>query len=285
MYRYQKANEGIHAPDRLKQAVTSMGAKRPPRLPRAALIAACLCLALVGTAFAASVLSGRVQVVDSFFSRRPDDVESGPKSIADFTIEVDGVARIPQEAVSQEARDFCASSTRMPQTKEFDSWEEAEEFLGLKLPNNPVLDQTLPPLFADPNRKNCKVTFYGRCDAPELVEIHTAYVMGGGRYVTVDRKNYVISLTASIYLGEEETITSGSGHIFHEPAEEPAAETYVTPNGLQALILISQGTDGNLDIRTEFVLDGVHFRLFSGGYQRDADQMVADIKDVLDAYS
>lgn len=104
---------------------------------RPALIAACLCLALVGTAVA--VNSG--VVVEFFTGSGGWDHLSEEPITGGFEINAEGVQIVPVDSLPREVRDLAAAQESAPCFYGFDSWDEAEQFLGLELANNPVLDE------------------------------------------------------------------------------------------------------------------------------------------------
>lgn len=86
---------------------------------RAGLIAACVCLALLGSALAVDAIWGvRVQKLEH---------ENGLK---EFNVVLDGVERIPVDSLPQEVVDLSP----LREIIEFDSVEEAEKLLGISLP-------------------------------------------------------------------------------------------------------------------------------------------------------
>ena len=61
-----------------------------------------------------------------------------------YEVKVDadqGLAYLPFDQFSQAARAFPHSSTYLPHYKSFATWDAAEEFLGIEIADNPVLDQ------------------------------------------------------------------------------------------------------------------------------------------------
>ena len=139
--QYTEYMDGIQASDTLHRRLLNLEApkRRPLGLARAALIAACLCFALVGTAMA-GIVGGWIRVSNVDFY--PNTNVNGTKS-SYSTVEIrsDGTAYIPFERFSQEAQEFAHSFTYLPQYKSFDSWDEVEQFLGVSIADNPVLDQ------------------------------------------------------------------------------------------------------------------------------------------------
>lgn len=124
---YRQALDGLRFSDGDKARMTEKllaGEERKPvrrsvRPLRVGLIVACLCVALVGTALA----------VGQFFylSRRHED---------GITWMDGGIGLYPYESLSEEIKTEAGEYHE----KEFDSWQEAEEFIGIDLVNNPLLE-------------------------------------------------------------------------------------------------------------------------------------------------
>ncbi len=269
-------------------ALQAPAGRRMPRLARAGLIAACLCLALVGTGVAA-VVNGWIQVSDIKFY--PTTHVNGKKSsYAEVKVDADqGLAYIPFDQFSQEARDFPHSSTYLPQYKSFDTWDAAEEFLGIEIADNPVLDQMEPiprPLEdsqygikMDP--ANCFVMFYGQMDTP-TIRMDMTY-----RPTRDDLRDFQLVVFASIITDEPSPEgQTGAGTAVFQNHEMPETETYTTPSGLQAVIVTAK-TDpapgSMISSQTIFRLNGAKFALLAS--HNDKDELLCIIKEVLDAYS
>lgn len=287
MKQYTEYMDGIQASDTLHRRLLNLEApkRRPLGLARAALIAACLCFALVGTAMA-GIAGGwiRVSSVDFY----PNINVNGTKS-SYSTVEIrsDGTVYIPFERFSQEAQEFAHSFTYLPQYKSFDSWDEVEQFLGVSIADNPVLDQMeiFPNQVQDrqygtkTDKANFIVQFDGRMDTPT---IRTSAIY---RLEAEDNVSFRLIVSGTITtesLGTEERI---SGHTFND-TQQPVTETYVTPSGLQAVISTARLLDDghSLVCNTSFQLNGAYFTLFAFESE-NPDQVVPAIKKVLDAYS
>lgn len=287
MKQYNEYMDGIQASDTLHRRLLNLEApkRRPLRLARAGLIAACLCFALVGTAMA-GIVGGwiRVSNVDFYPNTNVNGTES---SYSTVEIRSDGTVYIPFERFSQEAQEFAHSFTYLPQYKSFDSWDEVEQFLGVSIAHNPVLDQMeiFPNQVEDrqygtkTDEANFIVQFGGRMDAPT---IRTSAIY---RLEAEDNVSFRLSVSGTITtesLGTEERI---SGHTFND-TQQPVTETYVTPSGLQAVISTARLLDDghSLVCNTSFQLNGAYFTLFAFESE-NPDQVVPAIKKVLDAYS
>ncbi len=113
-------------PDLIEEAdLQSPVKRRMPKAARAGLIAACLCLALLGTAMAAQYFG--VQIVE----------EDGGHIYLQG-----GIAYYPYDSLSDELKALegvqeTASGTLI---RTVPSWQAAEDFIGVNLMDNPVLD-------------------------------------------------------------------------------------------------------------------------------------------------
>lgn len=265
-------------------ALQAPAGRRIPRLARAGLIAACLCLVLVGTG-AAAVANGWIRVSDVKFY--PTTHVNGTKSsYAEVNTASDGSPYIPMDQFSQEAQEFPYSSTYLPQYKGFDSWADAEEFLGVEISDNPVLDRMEPIPWSLEDKQygikmdeaNCFVSFRGLMEAP-MINLHSEYQL-----VLDDSREFRLGVYAGIFT-QESSSGRGPGAIFQNH-EMPVTETYVTPSGLQAVIVTAytgSHPDSSVSCQTLFQLNGANFHLITA--HDDKDEMVRIIKEILDAYS
>lgn len=255
--------------------------QRRPRF-RAAVIAACVCLALVGTG-AAAVANGWIKLSD-ITTRQINRRDGTTLSIATVKIVFDGKTYVPWERFSQQCQDFPSSFTGMPQYKGFASWDELEAFLGLNIMDNPVLDQAKPILHE--NRSSlggrtetgsCFAGFYGKLDEPYHVDLSAAYL-----FETHDSIPLYVSLYTRIETeprGEQTT-----GRIFEKTGEGMIAlmtETYVTPSGLETILITS-----NIgDIEAYFQINGVVFNILSHCDNEHLEDGTRTVKEILDAFT
>ncbi len=287
MKQYREYMDGIQASDTLHWRLLNLEAHkcRPLKLVRVGLLAACLCLALMGTAMAGIVAGWiRVSNVDFYPNTNLNGAES---SYSEVKIRSDGTVYIPFECFSQEAQEFAHAFTYLPQYKSFHSWDELEEFLGVSIAHNPVLDQmeVVPNQVQDrqygtkTDEANFIVQFDGRMDAPT---IRTSAIY---RLEAEDNVSFRLIVSGTITTESLDTEERISGHTFND-TQQPVTETYVTPSGLQAVISTARLLDDGhtLVCNTSFQLNGAYFTLFTFESEHP-DQVVPAIKNVLDAYS
>lgn len=118
-------------PDLIEEAdLTPPAKRRLPKLARAVLIAACLCLALVGTAFAADP-----EAVADFIGRLTVRIVSTDEDTS-YTVDGGPMTKYPLSAFSPAL--LAASDGRenpaAPVSLSFDTWDEVKAFLGEGIP-------------------------------------------------------------------------------------------------------------------------------------------------------
>lgn len=136
---YKETFDGVHASQRLKAEVLNMkreeNATKRRRIPAAALAAAILVIALAGTAVGRDYwinASGKITVDPS----SGDDEQGTRISTAVEFVPVEKLS----DAVLKRAEQVDIGSDILA----FNSWSEAEEYLGLEISNNARLDQMDP---------------------------------------------------------------------------------------------------------------------------------------------
>lgn len=283
---YRELFDEVRASDRLRAEVMNMKheeTRQTRKIPRAALAAAVLLLALAGTALAAGVFGQVLIKLDD-----PDETNfsgSGYSGQAEYRT-------IPAENLSDAARQRAAEMEETTGSWEFDSWAAAEEFLGLELVRNPVLEE-MPLCRKRGELSGCGalvINFSGPEEGeavPFLILLSAAYQGEGCR------------LTQSAYLqfqypGYPERET-GFGLGTH--TGETYLENYVTPNGINASIVTTTGTRGHgvtgtklayTDYSAYFLWNDVFYSLHTevsdpAGHP-DAVNALTTLKAVLDAY-
>ena len=278
------------------------------RWSRPAVIAACLCLILAGTALAVE-LSG-VHITGSFENEpRTTGPDGTEELVSGYTISR-GIRYFSVEDFSQEIIDLNQGFTE-PAARKFSSWEKMEEFVGLKVMDNPVLaaahkgglvDVGLPGgegMFVVRLDPGCGHTSDGVTPMTGItdIEMYGSYILRyndpalwpwGGISVTVCAE--LVLDTENSFLDEMET--------YYDNATL-TQETYVTPNGLSVLIFkadIPEQEGGRVPspavdwYTAYFTLDGVFFRIstvdykdFNGG-NIPAGLVEQTLKEVLDGF-
>ena len=270
--------------------------KRRPRPLRTALIAACVCVAVVGTAVAAEVVGGIP--ISNFFTGLTHD-EAIQQAIPDYQgNDTDETTRsgyvvgrsgvgASLENISDEAVALLEESPDRYVKLTFASWDEAEDFLGLEIHNNEVLSQmntefhyTITP---------CSVRYgygYGGDDGVSFIQLSALY----SQDVDVGDdwpREVTISVGADLFEHGEEQInyvsTFPDGTIFTE-------ETYVSPAGVEMNIVHAAppDTQGNVSVVYHFAyfyVGGVQYSIYAmAPAPVDPEVAWSMLQEVLDAF-
>ena len=207
-----------------EKEAASMKENRKHRIPAAALAAAVLVIIFAGTALAAEYFGKvRIEFVDHIIGAKDGYFAIGPGGA------------IPADSLSEEVLALCANGgdACLP----FDSWSEAEAYLGIELADNAVLDQLVKTYGVQyekttktgrlvKRRTQCLLTISANNDLhlPKRIKLDSSYSKGNCSVF-----EYVQLLTDAV----EEDYKTGLGSAFHE---EPAFQDYVTPSGLEVTI-------------------------------------------------
>lgn len=117
-------------PDLVEEADIQAPARRPlPRAVRAGLIAACLCLAFVGTAFAANP-EAVAALIDRLSVKLVSTGEFSGYSLEGEMVKYPLSGFSPALSAASEGRENPAA----PVSLNFDTWEEVQAFLGEEIP-------------------------------------------------------------------------------------------------------------------------------------------------------
>ncbi|WP_209346607.1 hypothetical protein [Flavonifractor sp. AGMB03687] len=137
--------------------------RRPRRMGRLALAAACLCVVLLGSVWAVSRAGGFRMVEffeDLIFADQDDDTYNGYNLWG-------GVDFIPLDELPQEVLDTAAEHPASTVAVDVHSWAEAEVYFALDLPENPWLDRVRQTTFrtdlssdqVGPTQLECKANY------------------------------------------------------------------------------------------------------------------------------
>lgn len=264
-YRHMMEQVSMDKETKAAMLETIMETKRPRRAirpMRTALIAACVCVMLVGTALAAQVIWG-VRLEDK------QQGNPGYNVSADLTL-------WPVEQFSEELRrdadDFHDDYGRY--VKELDSWEQVEDYLNVPLIGNSVL--TAPNYHAVWLYQWENGSLY-KCEAI------AGYILD----------NTYVDWTASLYT--KEYSESGSDvplfTLGGNAQDEISYSQYQMKNGAQAQIVkITPGEVGATVPQSYayFVRDGIFYTLYMD--RRPVDERVAEadheqlLYEILDAF-
>lgn len=245
----------IEAADR-----TISTAKRSRReLSRIAVIAACLCLVLAGTAVAAE-LSG-VRVTEFYPGPASDNEGYEAAEKAGYMME-GGVAYFQLDSFSEEIKSLALEYPHGQVAKSFASWDDAEAFIGMNLQDNPLLDAAdpgipmavgnLPILGARTN-----ILLQATCDET----LSAIYLRGN-----YDLDGVEVQLVVEIYTEQEmqyfsEGCTPQTGRFYPEGTAVAQSVTYTAPSGLEASALLVERNDKDVECIALFEISGVRFTL------------------------
>lgn len=207
---------------------------------RPAAVAACLCLLLAGTVLA--VESG---LLAEFI--RGDEGLGDYSDLVGYEIagqyHVTTARRVPVESFSQEVRELSDSLSMEDPVGfyGFSSWEAAEEFLGMDVMNNPLLDSARMSLIAigedegyGPGgiRANSVVSIHKSSETGELICVRVT-----GNYNVDNRGN--VAVTATLVTDRNPYEEGGGTNILYsaEQMENLEFQEYVTASGTAASIV------------------------------------------------
>ncbi len=178
--------------ERTARAVEEAGTHRPRTRPlRAALLAACLCLALVGTAFAATAVY-RLAV-------RPDEEEHWGDAFTGYHIYGRPIAHALEEFTQEFQDDFAAwDHPSILFNQKFDTWEQAKAYLGDSIPL--VWHSMDGVIFTNEYRVSAKYEMYGDGKIT-YVNIYNAAKLSNGLTYTTDAYIYTPDYSGDILSG------------------------------------------------------------------------------------
>ena len=214
--------------------------RRGVRPLRAALVAAAVCVALVGTAGAAQYFG--VRMID------------GTAGDTDMWLE-GGIAYYPVESLSDELRALEGEHVY----RAFVSWQEAEEFIGVELMNNPVLDASpAEDYYLHIVEEPYGIDVSGRFLVSTRAGLGYVRVVGcyemGDVDIKVDSYLYTKRTTEEVEDWDERFY----GVTFVE-GTETGRETYTAANGVEVQIMTAERPSGHDTCLAAFSLNGVPF--------------------------
>ena len=276
---------------------------------RAAVIAACLCAVLAGTAVAAE-LSG-VRIVDIWNNEmRATGPDGTLEEVSGVTISRD-IRYFSIDELSQQIMELDQGFTE-PAARTFSSWEEMEDFVGIRIMENPVLDAVHSGGTADVGLPGGKGRFVARFDPGAghaadgvtpmdgivAISLYGCYSLRSGSPELQPWGGIGITVSAELAIDTENSFLD---EIELSYSDDVAAvqETYVTPSGLNVLISkaeIPEQKGGSVPspavdwYTAYFTLDGIFFHIsavdykdFNGG-NIPAGLGEETLKEVLDGF-
>lgn len=284
--------------DILEQLEQKSPAKRRIRPLRVALIAACVCLALVGGAFAVSE-----------FIVEPMDVEidkghafGGEETVHDgYKIESEEVQKFPMGNFSEEIRRLDGTVTE--EMKElglvrsfFDSWDEMEEFLGVDVMNNPVLEGAVKKYIYDrplDKTMHCFAMLASNT-AGEISEIYSGayFTADSGRRADGTEYEVEVHLRTFIYT-EHYGNGRGSGGVYYYEGTEFEIFEHTLPGGEVVEIVwvdtnpedyAAEPTKITDHYDVNFAINGIDYFLSCSASDEEKTETLEILKTVLDSF-
>ena len=301
-------------PALVQAADVPLAAVRRPWL-RPALVAACLCLLLVGTAVAAVAVKAakKMELAEPLRVEYIDD-EGLQRNRTWFEIQ-NGIAYIPVDMISDNIWELIGQEEWcMPVFASFDSWSEGEKFIDLEFADNDMLEKAekgTVTIVAGPGSKkgegHCVLRVSGSLKAPVSIDLDAKYYIDPpGKYdQEIQYKEYKVVVDPSgtheiervelppmghipvrvhATIATENAYQGDAGQQFLLEGEE-TVEKYTTPSGLEAFILLHLYDENAFYYSAIFSLNGARFTVNIDGEGKDHQPYLDLTKQILDNFS
>ena len=245
-------------PDLIEEAGIQTPAKRRvTKKLRTGLIAACLCLALLGTVFAANL-----EAVAAFIDRLTVTVTS-PEEDPGYTVSGGSITKYPLSAFSTA---LLATSGGQGA---FDTWDEVQAFLGEGIPF------VWPASEDDSDRRFLVYLFYTELDAlwgVEIIVTHTTDVVHSEIEIQIRTENWPGDAT---HIG----VASPEGNLTH-------LESYPMANGSTAEIIRYTGPENFPHANCEgyFMQDGILYHITTFATNPTVGDAESRLHTILDSF-
>lgn len=309
---YREALDGLRFSDAGKERVMKNLMEQQEREPvkgkrfrplRMALIAAAVCLALAGTAFAVTEwadLNVRVYKTSPFINKDGHSVE--------FAVDF-----YPLDSFNQELIAMGAAEDPSQQYKYFNTWDEMHAFAGVEVVHNPVLDSAKPgrkvPWNQDLTSHLLLLPVSTEDGELEIIQAMGNYLVDG-IWVDIFEAIYTERAEGTLYYDSKGYPTTAEGYrhtdghyeralgdgrharfgMEYDKGCEVSQETYTTPNGLDVLIIQARQPDSKkTSLGAYFLSDGVLFQVATWGTGIDGEPTEPEhameiLKKVLDGF-
>lgn len=268
----------------------------------AAVIAACLCAVLAGTAVASEI--SVVRIVDVWSDQMRTSGPDGPvEEVSGVTISR-GIRYFSIGEFSREIIRLNRDVTE-PTAMTFPSWEEMEDFVGIRVMENPVLDEVHSGSTIDVGLPGGEGRFVADfrvtpMDGIVRISLYGCYSLLSGSPELRPWDGINITVSAELAIDTEDRSLDDM-RSYHKDDTTVTHETYVTPNGLNVLISKAEipQREGDIGIMSSpavdwytayFTLDGIFFSVtavdykdFNGG-NIPAGLVEETLKEVLDGF-
>lgn len=217
--------------------------KRLSRLARVGLIAACLCAVLLGTAAAAKLSGIRIT---GWIHHQPHEYPDGTTRFLSGYSYADGVTLFPADELPSQVIDAIRDQYTY---LGFSSWEEAEEFLGTDLMNDPALElahhrEYLYYGLEDDNKASgfCILTLCSAEPGLVWIDANASYFYYKSDETDFDTDNAVkIKINAQLYTDKYtewglDPAIHGNIQLYPDGSEF-IQQSYTTPNGLETQVI------------------------------------------------
>lgn len=264
--------------------------RRSVRTLRAGLIAAALCVAMLGTAGAAQFLGARIDW------QAEDPLRSGGSS---YGAKVDTTC-FPADSFPQQIQDMAGQGSLVG--KNFKSWAELEEFLGQDLPDSAALGSAKPgprAVVSGTEKGGTNILLCVSTCKQGIFSIEaTGHYVLDGIWIEQEARIYTDKAEEN-YKEIDKEFESGDILIYEDGSEMMTDETYTTPNGLTATIVTVVLPEGHGRSSTRynahFSISGIQYRVTASFYRagmtgaeaaaaEDPAHTLAVLKQVLDDF-
>ena len=313
---YRDMMDAVKAPEGLRMEVMKMSeqerTKKTRPLPvRVALAAACICALLATAAIAAEALGfdfvkifpdGEKKVIQG--TVQGQESEGIQEWELDYEVDGSGVEYIPLEDFSpavQALTEQYKDTDRHEKKLMFDSWEEAEEYLGYEIMDNSVLAQGkyFPVRLSregEPLPGNCEVSIHIR-NGGDISTINVTSKID--MFEETPEKPHGIEwyeVSAILYVGEPLVdLPNGPsvGYKLSDGSTVEWQESYQTPNGLETVLVNIERAPTTRDDGSEyrggeyhahFFLRGVRLEVWGTYSAENQEATLTRLKQILDSF-
>lgn len=246
----------------LVEEASAPAPKRPVRLRPAIVLAACLCLLLLGTALASEGFT----TFPTFRLVQDGTIEGGQRIRRSGWEVLVETRPIPLSAFSRQARTLPeGQDDRLMQG--FDSLAEAEDFLGLDLLDNPMLDSATPMLgFSMVMEDGSDQPVYALLSRnwSEEKELASASLAAAFRLEEEGEHETVLHVNISLRTEAADNSHEVATASFNRLNTSFRTEEYTTPSGLMAMIVEATelwGEEDRVDYIANFSYRGAAVRI------------------------
>lgn len=260
--------------------------RRKSKKWRPALIAACLCLALIGTAMAGEIISGGGGLLEFFRGQTFPEVDV-LDPMDGYSVTNIGVTPLPVADFSREVRELAENAQEDMVGMPFASWADAQRYLGVELMRNDVLERADRQPFgwgAEDNLVHCLVEVGAYDNLLRWVHVVASYALEDGA-------DGVAMITVQAQAYTEHTLVDPNGigmtTAYDQGTVELLQQEYTAANGTPVTIVELRRQGGGdasaAAFDAYFSMKGIRYQVICRG-QDNAEAALAVLKQVLDAF-